>query len=150
VNSQYGTADPAKAKYARRSYPNRTGSVPDPPAPTAAPPGSPEKVAELERRAALGVALFHPADVTHRGYDRVCLGWNTTDPGDRWTRDEDAALARLLRAGWTYRRVGWFLGRTWRAVKGRGRTLRRAGKLSGVAQPTCPRRRAAAKVEVSA
>jgi hypothetical protein len=33
-----------------------------PDAPTDAPPGSPEKVAELERRAAAGVRLWHPAD----------------------------------------------------------------------------------------
>ncbi len=51
----------AGSKYARRGVGNLTGHRPLP-APTAAPPGTPAKVAVLEQRAAGGLALFHPAD----------------------------------------------------------------------------------------
>jgi hypothetical protein len=51
---------------------------PLPPTPTAAPPGSQEKVAVLEARAAAGYTLWHPADsnelVTRPASDRVGVG----------------------------------------------------------------------------
>lgn len=40
-------------------YPDRPFPRPEP---TSAPPGSPRKVAELERRATLGLSLYHPQD----------------------------------------------------------------------------------------
>ena len=50
------------SKYARRGVGNFNGTAPLPAEPTDAEPGSAEKVAVLERRAALGVSLWHPAD----------------------------------------------------------------------------------------
>jgi len=52
---------PSTSKFARRGVPDYCGRSPLP-SPTAAPPGSPEKVAVLEARAARGQALWHPAD----------------------------------------------------------------------------------------
>lgn len=54
---------PSTSKYARRGVPNCTGDRPLP-EPTTAAPGTPEKLAELERRAAAMLALHHPEDAT--------------------------------------------------------------------------------------
>jgi hypothetical protein len=51
---------------------------PQPPTPTPAAPGSPEKIAVLEARAAAGLNLWHPADSTEpaalSASDRVGVG----------------------------------------------------------------------------
>lgn len=52
---------PSTSKYARRGVPGHAAGRP-PPEPTAALPGTPEKVAVLGRRARLGQALWHPRD----------------------------------------------------------------------------------------
>ena len=52
---------PSTSKFARRGIDCR-GRVEPPAAPTKARPGSPEKVAILERRARLHQALWHPDD----------------------------------------------------------------------------------------
>lgn len=54
------------SKFARRGVGNLIGSQPLP-EPTDALPGTPEKLAVLEARAALGQQLFHPADATLAG-----------------------------------------------------------------------------------
>lgn len=56
---------PSTSPYARRGVGNLTGRRPLPADPTGAVPGSPEKVAAMEARAARGEQLFHPADATH-------------------------------------------------------------------------------------
>ena len=53
---------PSTSKFARRGVGNFNGLGDLPPAPTLAVPGSPEKVAVLEERARLGLALWHPLD----------------------------------------------------------------------------------------
>lgn len=60
VREQY----PPASKFARRGW-LPTGAGPLPPEPTAARPGSPEKVAVMEWRAAMGFQLWHPGD--HQG-----------------------------------------------------------------------------------
>jgi hypothetical protein len=52
---------PSTSKFARRGVSDFNGKAAMP-EPTDAPPGSPEKVAILERRARLGQALWHPLD----------------------------------------------------------------------------------------
>lgn len=52
---------PSTSKFARRGVCDFNGRA-RLPEPTQAPPGSPEKVAVLERRARLGQALWHPCD----------------------------------------------------------------------------------------
>jgi hypothetical protein len=52
---------PPTSKYARRGVPNFAGRA-QPCEPTDALPGTPEKVAVLERRAALGQEMHHPLD----------------------------------------------------------------------------------------
>lgn len=49
-------------KYGRELPPDIDGPVPPPASPTDARPGTPAKVAELERRATAGVELWHPQD----------------------------------------------------------------------------------------
>ena len=53
---------PSTSKFARRGVSDFNGHLLRPAAPTAAPPGSAAKVAILEERARLGVALWHPQD----------------------------------------------------------------------------------------
>jgi hypothetical protein len=53
---------PSTSKFARRGLGNGNVVVALPQEPTAACPGSPEKVAVLVERARQGVALWHPAD----------------------------------------------------------------------------------------
>ncbi len=53
---------PSTSKFARRGVGDRNGRVPLAPEPTSALPGTPEKVAVLEERARLGLALWHPLD----------------------------------------------------------------------------------------
>ena len=53
---------PSTSKFARRGIDDFNGPVVLPPEPTSAVPGSPEKVAVLEERARLGLALWHPDD----------------------------------------------------------------------------------------
>ena len=53
---------PSTSKFGRRGVDDFYGWVIAPPEPTSAPPGSAEKVAVLERRARLGVSLWHPKD----------------------------------------------------------------------------------------
>jgi hypothetical protein len=53
---------PSTSKFARRGIADCTGRVLLPPEPTAALPGSAEKVAILEERARLHQALWHPRD----------------------------------------------------------------------------------------
>jgi hypothetical protein len=52
---------PSHSKYARRGLGTGNHDRP-PPAPTSAPPGSPDKLAVLEQRAAAGQELWHPDD----------------------------------------------------------------------------------------
>jgi len=58
---------PSTSKYARRGVGNLTGKAPLPSAPTTATPGTPEKLAVIERRALLKQQLFHPADARFAG-----------------------------------------------------------------------------------
>ena len=58
---------PPTSKYGRRGLMNVCGNAPLPPAPTAAAPGTPEKVAVMEERALARVALHHPHDATGIG-----------------------------------------------------------------------------------
>ncbi len=53
---------PSSSKYARRGVGAGCRGYRLPDAPTSAAPGSPEKVAVLEERARLGLALWHPDD----------------------------------------------------------------------------------------
>lgn len=53
---------PSTSKYARRGLPNFCGPAPLDPEPTAAAPGSPEKLKVIRRRARRGLACFHPKD----------------------------------------------------------------------------------------
>ncbi len=53
---------PSTSKFARHGLGNFFGATPMPTRPTAAPPGSPEKVAVLEERARLNQSLWHPDD----------------------------------------------------------------------------------------
>lgn len=53
---------PSTSKYARRGVGNLSGGVPLPLKPTTAAPGTPEKLAVMEARAAAGFAVFHPLD----------------------------------------------------------------------------------------
>ena len=53
---------PSTSKYAKRGVGNITGVQPLPAKPTEAVPGSAEKVAVLEARAAAGESLWHPQD----------------------------------------------------------------------------------------
>jgi hypothetical protein len=88
--------------YAGVIHPGREGAVPArgqvppprgrqlyrpplPAAPTAAAPGTPEKLAALERRAELRQAMFHPADARYAGDPRpqqflAATGVPPTDP----------------------------------------------------------------------
>jgi hypothetical protein len=56
---------PSTSKFARRGTGNIKGSAPLPQVPTAALPGTPEKVAALADRAKNGQTLWHPLDATH-------------------------------------------------------------------------------------
>jgi hypothetical protein len=53
---------PSTSKFARRGVGNFSGAAPAPPCPTAALPGSAEKVAVLEERARMKLSLWHPDD----------------------------------------------------------------------------------------
>lgn len=55
-------AYPVVSKYARRGVGNVTGNRPLPTRPTAAEPGTPEKIAVLAGRAARAEGLWHPDD----------------------------------------------------------------------------------------
>jgi hypothetical protein len=58
VRDQY----PSTSKFARRGVTDFNGRIHLPSGPTSAMPGTREKVAILEQRAARGEALWHPAD----------------------------------------------------------------------------------------
>jgi hypothetical protein len=53
---------PSTSKYAHRGVNDFAGWAVEPPEPTNALPGSPEKVDILERRARMGLSLWHPND----------------------------------------------------------------------------------------
>jgi hypothetical protein len=53
---------PSTSKFARRGVGDFNGAAKLAAQPTTALPGSPEKVAILEQRARLGLALWHPQD----------------------------------------------------------------------------------------
>lgn len=53
---------PSTSKYARHGVEDFNGRTRLPDFPTTAMPGSPEKIAILQQRAELGVALWHPDD----------------------------------------------------------------------------------------
>jgi hypothetical protein len=53
---------PSTSKYAQRNFGDFNGGGGALPEPTAAPPGTPDKVEILRARAALGQSLWHPAD----------------------------------------------------------------------------------------
>jgi hypothetical protein len=57
---------PPTSKFARQGVGLGNRNAPLPPEPTAALPGTPEKVAVLEARAAARVALWHPGDPVDR------------------------------------------------------------------------------------
>lgn len=60
---------PSTSKYAHRGVSNgQMHTVPLPAEPCPFPPGTPEKTAELERRAAAGEALRHPKDADWKAY----------------------------------------------------------------------------------
>jgi hypothetical protein len=61
---------PSTSKYARRGLGNFNGNRPLPDRPTAAAPGTPEKLAVIEHRANLRQALFHPYDAKYAGDPR--------------------------------------------------------------------------------
>jgi hypothetical protein len=66
IRNQY----PITSKFARRGVADCYGNVPLPD-PTTAPPGTPEKMAVLERRAQNRQALWHPLDARHVGDARA-------------------------------------------------------------------------------
>jgi hypothetical protein len=66
VKEQY----PSTSKFARRGVGNFCGIAPLPPEPTTAPPGTAEKMAVLELRAKLKLALWHPLDAQYDGDPR--------------------------------------------------------------------------------
>ena len=55
---------PSTSKFARRGVGNFNGRTKQPPCPTGALPGTPEKVAVLQERARQGLSLWHPLDAT--------------------------------------------------------------------------------------
>ncbi len=55
---------PSTSKFARRGILDFNGRTAQAAEPTAAPPGSAEKVSVLEERARLGQSLWHPHDAT--------------------------------------------------------------------------------------
>ena len=60
---------PSTSKYARRGVGNGVRHNPPLPAePCLFPPGTPQRLAEVERRAAAGEQLHHPQDADNRGY----------------------------------------------------------------------------------
>jgi hypothetical protein len=61
-NPAVRTRFPSTSKFARRGILDFEGVPTSSPEPTTALPGTPEKVAVLERRARLGQALWHPLD----------------------------------------------------------------------------------------
>jgi hypothetical protein len=61
---------PSTSKFARRGIGNFNGCRPLPDHPTAAAPGSPEKLVVIEERARLRQALFHPYDAKFAGDPR--------------------------------------------------------------------------------
>jgi hypothetical protein len=61
---------PSTSKFARRGVGNFTGNAPLAPVPTTAVPGTPEKLAVLEHRAKMKLAIFHPADARYEGDPR--------------------------------------------------------------------------------
>lgn len=62
VRDQY----PSTSRYARRGLGNFNRTPPPAPEPTAAPPGTAEKVEVLRLRAEAGVSLWHPGDYARR------------------------------------------------------------------------------------
>lgn len=62
---------PSTSKFGRRGVGNFNGSPPLAPFPTAAVPGSAEKLAVLEERARLRLSLWHPSDATLAGPARA-------------------------------------------------------------------------------
>ena len=65
------------SKYARRGVGNITGNRPVPAEPTAAPPGTDEKLAIFAERAKLKFALWHPMDARYPGDPRPGGGMHT-------------------------------------------------------------------------
>lgn len=61
---------PSTSKFARRGVGNFNLNAPLAPVPTTAPPGTPEKLAVLEHRARMKLAIFHPADARYEGDPR--------------------------------------------------------------------------------
>ena len=61
---------PSTSKFARRGLGIFNGNTVQPPVPTTAPPGTPEKMAVLEMRIRHRQALWHPLDATHAGDPR--------------------------------------------------------------------------------
>jgi hypothetical protein len=61
---------PSTSKFARRGVGIFTGNAPLAPVPTTAVPGTPEKLAVLEHRAKMKLAIFHPADARFAGDPR--------------------------------------------------------------------------------
>jgi hypothetical protein len=58
---------PSTSKYGRRGQGNFNRNAPLPTFPTAALPGTAEKIAVLEERVRLKQTLWHPDDATHAG-----------------------------------------------------------------------------------
>jgi hypothetical protein len=58
---------PSTSKFARRGVGNFNLNAPLAPVPTTAPPGTPQKLAVLEHRARMKLAIFHPADARYEG-----------------------------------------------------------------------------------
>jgi hypothetical protein len=61
---------PSTSKFGRRGVGNFSGNAPLAPVPTTAVPGTPEKLAVLEHRAKMKLAIFHPADARYAGDPR--------------------------------------------------------------------------------
>ena len=66
---------PSTSKFAHRGIDDFNGWSLEPPEPTKALPGSREKVAVLEQRAGLGLALWHPGDEPMDRESRVLGIW---------------------------------------------------------------------------
>ena len=62
---------PSTSKFARRGVGNFAGAAAPAARPTAATPGSPEKVAVLEERARMKQSLWHPRDAGYEAGERV-------------------------------------------------------------------------------
>lgn len=79
---------PPTSKYAHRGVGNVCGNRPPPDAPTAAAPGTEEKMAVLAERARLGFSLWHPLDARHGDTGQGADDVNGLEPSANGTAEK--------------------------------------------------------------